>query len=119
MRNHFYSMRIKALVMGAGFAVMLLLGCSPDKQGLLSTESMVAGTPVSTKLRIEERIPDANLILIVSDTMRRDRMGIYGGPAQTRAFDSFAKQNILFEHAYTQSPWTKPSMATAFTSSSM
>ena len=116
MRNHFYSMRIKALAMGAGFAAMLLLGCSPDEHQPLSSEDLVANTPASTKLRIEERIPDANLILIVSDTMRRDRMGVYGGPAQTGAFDSFAKQNILFEHAYTQSPWTKPSMATTFTS---
>ena len=58
----------------------------------------------------------ANVILIVNDTMRRDHMGAYGGSARTPAFDAFAKQNLLFEHAYTQAVWTKPSVATLFTS---
>jgi arylsulfatase len=57
-----------------------------------------------------------NVIIIVNDTMRRDRMGAYGGPAETPAFDVFAAQNLLFEHAFTQAPWTKPSIATLFTS---
>ena len=57
-----------------------------------------------------------NVIVIVNDTMRRDRLGAYGGPAETPAFDAFAAQNLLFEHAFTQAPWTKPSIATLFTS---
>ena len=57
-----------------------------------------------------------NIILVVNDTMRRDRMGPYGGPARTPAFDAFARQHLLFEQGYTQSPWTRPSMATLFTS---
>ena len=57
-----------------------------------------------------------NVILIVNDTMRRDRIGIYGGSAKTPGFDAFARSNLLFERAYTQAPWTKPSMATLFTS---
>jgi arylsulfatase A-like enzyme len=59
---------------------------------------------------------DANLIVIVNDTNRRDRMGAYGGPARTTAFDGFARDHLLFERAFTQSPWTKPSVATLFTS---
>ena len=60
--------------------------------------------------------PSHNVIVIVNDTMRRDRMGAYGGPAETPAFDAFAAQNLVFEHAFTQAPWTKPSIATLFTS---
>jgi arylsulfatase len=60
--------------------------------------------------------PDANLIVIVNDTNRRDRMGAYGGPAHTPAFDAFARAHLLFDRAFTQSPWTKPSVATLFTS---
>jgi arylsulfatase A-like enzyme len=60
--------------------------------------------------------PAANVILIVNDAMRRDRVGIYGGPARTPAFDAFARENVLFERAFTQAPWTKPSIATLFTS---
>jgi choline-sulfatase len=59
--------------------------------------------------------PEANLVLVVNDTMRRDRMGVYGGSARTPAFDGFAREHLLFEHAVTQSPWTKPSIATLFT----
>jgi len=57
-----------------------------------------------------------SVIVIVNDTMRRDRVGAYGGPAKTPVFDAFAAQNLLFEHAFTQAPWTKPSIATLFTS---
>ena len=58
----------------------------------------------------------AGVIIIVNDTMRRDRVGMYGGPARTPAFDAFARENLVFERAFTQSPWTKPAIATLFTS---
>ena len=67
-------------------------------------------------LRIAAAASDASVVLIVNDTMRRDHMGAYGGTAKTPAFDAFAKDNLLFEHAYTQAVWTKPSVATLFTS---
>ena len=56
-----------------------------------------------------------SVVLIVNDTMRRDRVGAYGGPARTPAFDHFARTNLLFDRAVTQAPWTKPSIATLFT----
>ena len=37
--------------------------------------------------------PDTSVILIVNDAMRRDRLGAYGGPAKTPAFDAFADEN--------------------------
>lgn len=48
--------------------------------------------------------------------MRRDRVGIHGGTASTPHFDAFARGNLLFEKAASQAPWTKPSIATLFTS---
>ncbi len=56
-----------------------------------------------------------NLVVIVNDTMRRDRTGAYGGVAETPAFDAFANEGLLFQQAYTQAPWTKPAIATLFT----
>jgi arylsulfatase A-like enzyme len=53
---------------------------------------------------------------VVSDTTRRDRMGIHGGPAHTPHFDRFAEENLWFPQAVSQAPWTKPSVATLFTS---
>ncbi len=75
-----------------------------------------AGAPSCAGLDWSGPRPGTNLLLIVNDTMRRDRVSAYGGPARTPAFDSFARENILFMRAFTQAPWTKPSMATLFTS---
>jgi arylsulfatase A-like enzyme len=58
---------------------------------------------------------DANVVLIVNDAMRRDRMSAYGGPARTPSFEAFAAAHLLFRSAVTQAPWTKPSIATLFT----
>jgi len=100
----------KAYALFAGVA--LLAGCS---RGGLSSEE-IFGQPVSGELGWEERLKDTNLIVIVSDTMRRDRIGAYGGSARTPAIDAFASENLLFVEAYSQAPWTKPSIATVFTS---
>jgi arylsulfatase A-like enzyme len=67
-------------------------------------------------LRLSDDPGGPSLVLAVADTVRRDRLGVYGGPARTPAFDRFARENHYFAHAYTQAPWTKPSIATLFTS---
>ena len=56
------------------------------------------------ELRHDTIIPGTSVILIVNDTMRRDRVGIYGGRARTPNFDRFARANLTFENAYTQAP---------------
>lgn len=56
------------------------------------------------------------MVLVLNDTMRRDRMGIHGGPAHTPNFDRFAREHLWFARAVAQAPWTKPSVATLFTS---
>lgn len=60
---------------------------------------------------------DESLVLVLSDTMRRDRLGLYGGPEGISPnFDTFARDGIVFDRAYTNAPWTKPSITTLFTS---
>jgi arylsulfatase len=69
--------------------------------------------------RAIERAEDAggwNVVLVVAGGLRRDRVGAYGGPARTPAFDAFAARELLFERARSQAPWSKPSVATLFTS---
>lgn len=56
------------------------------------------------------------MIVVVNDTMRRDRVGIHGGSARTPVFDRFAEEGLWFTRAYSQAPWTKPAIATLFTS---
>lgn len=67
------------------------------------------------ELRGAAREPRVPVVLVVNDTMRRDRLGAYGGRAKTPAFDAFARENLRFDQAFTQAPWTRPAMASLMT----
>ena len=59
-----------------------------------------------------------NVLLVVIDACRADRMGCYGFDRPTTpAIDRLAgdPDSTLFEHHYSQSSWTKPSTASLFT----
>ena len=56
------------------------------------------------------------MILITIDSLRADHLGCYGyGPPTSPALDAFAREGVLFRHAYAASPWTLPSHASLFT----
>ena len=58
-----------------------------------------------------------NVIYVVIDTQRRDRLGMYGYPKDVSPnIDRFAAESIVFEDAYTTSSWTWPSTASLLTS---
>lgn len=58
-----------------------------------------------------------NLLLIVLDTLRADRLGPYGSTRGLTPFlDELATQGVVFENAYATSSWTSPSIASLFTS---
>lgn len=51
-----------------------------------------------------------SVILVSLDTLRADRLGIYGrGAARTPVLDAFARDGVLYERAYSSSTWTEPS----------
>ncbi len=57
-----------------------------------------------------------NILFIVLDTLRRDRLSIYGHARETSPeFDAFAAQATLFERAVAPAQWTIPSHASMFT----
>ena len=57
-----------------------------------------------------------NLVLVVIDTLRADKLGAYGFPGETSpAFDALAERGILFERVLAPSSWTRPSMASLVT----
>jgi len=59
----------------------------------------------------------ANVILISLDTLRADALGCYGyGRDVSPAIDAFARENILFKNAFSQSTWTLPSHLSMLTS---
>lgn len=58
-----------------------------------------------------------NIVFICIDTLRADRLGSYGNPRDTSPnIDKLGKQGILYENAFSQAPWTLPSMISMFTS---
>ena len=52
-----------------------------------------------------------NVLLISIDTLRADRLNVYGYKARVTspAMDALARDSVLFEHHITASPWTTPS----------
>ena len=56
-----------------------------------------------------------NVVLIVSDALRNDVLGCYGGEAKTPNIDNLARNGVVFENAYTNSPLTIPSSVVLLT----
>jgi arylsulfatase A-like enzyme len=59
---------------------------------------------------------DLNVVFILVDTLRADRMSLYGyGRQTTPVIDDLANHGIVFERVIAQSSWTKTSMASLWT----
>ena len=58
-----------------------------------------------------------NVLVLMVDALRADHLGCYGYERDTSPhIDALANQSVRFVNAYAQSPWTKPSIPTLFTS---
>jgi arylsulfatase A-like enzyme len=58
-----------------------------------------------------------NIVLVVVDTLRADRIGATGNPRGITPFiDSLAARGYVFHNAYAPSSWTNPSVASILTS---
>jgi len=58
-----------------------------------------------------------NVLIVVADALRADHLGCYGYPKPTSPnIDQFAQEGLVFEKATTIAPWTKPAIASLFTS---
>ncbi len=62
-----------------------------------------------------QRSPD--VIVVLADTLRADRVGVCGGPPGLTPFlDRLAASGAVFTNAYSTSSWTNPAVASLFTS---
>ncbi|UCH77699.1 MAG: sulfatase [Candidatus Coatesbacteria bacterium] len=83
----------------AAFAFLIL--------GLFAGRSLTRPAP-------PERAP--NVLLITIDALRKDRLACYGYErVATPRLGAFADSGATFEYAYSNSPWTLPSMASLLT----
>jgi arylsulfatase A-like enzyme/predicted Zn-dependent protease len=77
--------------------LLLLAGC----RGAADSERLADGTPV---------------VLISIDTLRSDRLPVYGyGAVETPAIDALRRDGILYERAYTPAPLTLPAHVSLLT----
>jgi arylsulfatase A-like enzyme len=59
---------------------------------------------------------EGSVVLVVIDTLRADRMGLYGhGRPTTPELERIAERSVVFDRAYAASSWTLPSIASIFT----
>ncbi len=86
---------------------------------LLMAGSVYAGAWVKEKREGLRPFPPAdapNVLLIVMDTVRADRMSLYGyHRATTPRLDQLAKRGMRFDKVRATAPWTLPSHASMFT----
>jgi arylsulfatase A-like enzyme len=82
---------------------------------LLAQRPSYAAISVSDRTRSQLR-QKPNIIVIVADALRADHLGSYGySHATTPNLDELAAHSVRYSHAFAQSAWTKPSMATLLT----
>lgn len=94
------------LILLAGFTLLFLPSCGKETpQGGSQAEG--PSEPLS---------PQRNVVLISIDSLRRDRVGVYGHKARyapevpvTPTLDAIAQEGVVFEDAWTTTSWTLPS----------
>lgn len=58
-----------------------------------------------------------NVVLIIIDTLRADKLGCYGFPGPVSPeIDKIARNGVLFKNVISQSSWTRPSIGSMLTS---
>ncbi len=106
--------RALAAAVGAIFVLGLVAGCGTEP-----LPDDLRPSPACRALSLDPE-PVAQgargVVFVLNDTMRRDALSLYGGRAATPRLDAFAEMHLAFDQAVSQAPWTKPAIATLFTS---
>ncbi len=64
-----------------------------------------------------KELKNYNVVVIVIDTLRPDKLDAYGYEKETAPFiTKLSKKSVLFENTYAASSWTSPATASIFTS---
>ncbi len=74
-------------------------------------------SPATEAIKRPGQAPAKNVLIYLIDTMRYDKFSTYNPKTKTQTpnIDAFAKDATVFEHAYDNENWTKPSCATILT----
>jgi len=82
-----------------------------DAAGLFGLDN--PGSPPLAAAPLPER---PSIVVFLTDTLRADRLSTYGFAKPTAPnLDAFARESVVFEDAWAQSSWTRPTVASLFT----
>jgi arylsulfatase A-like enzyme len=100
-------------LVAAGLIVLWLLSTGVKYDPPVGDTRPIGGEGDILKLAERE---DLNVMFVLIDTLRADRLGSYGYERDTSpALDQFASGGVRFERNLAQSTWTKASMASLWT----
>ncbi|MBW2229948.1 MAG: sulfatase [Deltaproteobacteria bacterium] len=101
-------------LVAAGVVVLPLLSTILELRHEPDSDPRPAGS-IEDVLAMRER-DDLNVLFVVIDTLRADRLGTYGYERDTSpTLDRLASGGVRFAHHLAQSTWTKSSMASLWT----
>jgi len=99
--------------------MILLSRFSPPRCSLLASAAVIAvqlGCTRTNPQVLSAQHPGAPVIVISIDTLRADRLPIYGyRKGSTPVMDRLAREGIVFDDVYSHAPLTLPSHASLFT----
>lgn len=109
LAGFFYRREMIGLMPRLGFRL-------PAVVGVLGLAALSAGVPQYRVVPALKPGPGSpNLVLITIDTLRRDHLGVYGGPVPTPNLDRLGLEGAIFDAGVTPLPETAPSHASMLT----
>ncbi|MDX1502902.1 MAG: sulfatase [Thermoanaerobaculia bacterium] len=99
----------------------IAIGAVATAMGLLAAGTIALGrgrdaAPQTPALSHEWPPRHPDVVLVTVDTLRADRVGLYGAaPSRTPEIDRLGQAGVVFRRALASSPWTIPSLATVMT----
>ena len=91
-------------------------GGEPVGEPVVARDGAATTAASSVEMPAEGEAGPPPIVLIVIDTLRSDRLPVYGyGGVATPAIDRLAADGLVFERAYSHTPLTLPSHASIFT----
>ena len=100
-----------------GYGIATVTGSPKDTGADTEPPSDVQTDPVqTTEVTKPQLTGHPNVLVVMWDTVRADRMSLYGAERPTTPWlNQFSESSVVFEHAYASSYWTVPSHASIFT----
>jgi len=102
---------------GGAREVVLVTEATEPGRPLAGTAAWGQVRVVRSTSRPRQRAADGpSLLVLLVDTLRADRLGLYGNaPSPSPTLDALAARGLVFDRAVAQSSWTLPSVASLVT----